>query len=106
MKFLHVTFQTQYRDAIEALLVEQGVEQFVMYPREAGRDRDGKHDSTQAFPGSLAAVQGPIDDDRVDAVFEALRRFQESKRAHAHVDAAILPVERVLGPPDTPEDDA
>lgn len=96
MKLLHVTFQFQYADAVEAIVSERGVKDFVHHPRVSGRDRDGAHDGSQAFPGHMASIEALVDDAAMPELLDALRRFRDEKRAHAHLCAVVLPVEEVL----------
>lgn len=104
MKLVHVTVQFQYAEAVEAILNRCGVERWVRVPRIHGRDRDGKHDGSQAFPGNVTLVQAQVEDGDVDALLDALVTFRDDKRAHEHLDAVVLPVERRLprggGPPE------
>lgn len=96
MKLLLVTFQFQYADEIEALLTSHGAADRVRHPRISGRDRDGRHEGSQAFPGHMAAIQAFVAEDQVEALLTALRNFRDAKPAHAHLRAAVLPLERTL----------
>lgn len=96
MKFLHLTYQFQYSDMLEAILDEHGIVNYARYPRIAGRDSDGKHANSQAFPGHLAAIHALVPDGALDALFDRLNEFRKEKEAHEHLRAVVLPVERVL----------
>jgi hypothetical protein len=96
MKLLHVTLQFQYAEEIEGLLAERGVVDLVRHPRVAGRDRDGRHDGSQAFPGHMAAIQAFVPEGQVAPLLEDLRAFRDAKPAHAHLRAAVLSVDETL----------
>jgi len=96
MKLVHITFQFQYAEAIDAILAEHEIRDYVRHPRIAGRDADGKHDNSQAFPGHLASVDAFVDNDTVDALLDALEEFRTEKTAHEHLRAAVMPVDRIL----------
>ncbi|MDX1631340.1 MAG: hypothetical protein R3234_05745 [Thermoanaerobaculia bacterium] len=97
MKLLHLTFQVQYTEPVEEILGEQGLEAWARTGRIAGRDGDGRHEGSQAFPGSLTVIQAQVPDGRVDQVLTALEEFRREKRAHHHLEALVLPVERKIG---------
>lgn len=96
MKLVHITFQFQYAEAIEAILARCHVTDMVRYPRVVGRDRDGRHEGSQAFPGHMAAIHAHVPQERLEDLWALLREFRDAKRAHAHLQAVVLPVERLL----------
>ncbi|MGD2113871.1 MAG: TolC family protein, partial [Acidobacteriota bacterium] len=97
MKLVHVSVQVQYTDPVEAILAGQGLRVWARYGRIAGRDCDGRHEGSQAFPGNLTVIQAQVPDARVDAVLDALQEFRRAKRAHRHLEALVLPIERKIG---------
>lgn len=103
MKLLHLTFQFQYTDMIEALLAKHRVMDYVFYPRIAGRDSDGKHTNSQAFPGHMTAVHAFVAEETVAPLLGDLNKFRQEKAAHRHLRAAILPVEQTA--PDSVDED-
>ena len=98
MKLLHVSFHFEYAEIIEQILDRHGVDDYTRYSMIEGKDRDGKHFGTQAFPGSVTVIQAQVPDDRekVDALFRDLQAFREEKDAHRHLQVLLLPVERRL----------
>lgn len=96
MKLVLVTFQFQYAEEIETLLAKHGIVDLVRHPRIAGRDRDGRHDGSQAFPGHMAAIQAFVEEGRTEPLLDALRAFRDAKPAHAHLRAAVLPLDETL----------
>ncbi|MEX0653319.1 MAG: PG0541 family transporter-associated protein [Phycisphaeraceae bacterium] len=96
LKLVMIHFHFEYTDAIEAILDRHGVASYVRYPMMEGKDRDGKHYGTQTFPGNVSVVHAQVGEDVIEKVFADLRRFREQKPAHRHVEALVLPVERVL----------
>ena len=96
MKLLHLSFRFEFTDRIEVLLDRHNVRHFVRYPMVEGKDRDGKHFGGKVFPGSVSVVQAQVEDEKVEGLLEDLRSFREEKKAHRHVEALILPVERRL----------
>ena len=97
MKLVHVTFQIQYVDAVEAILERRGLGSWVRSGRIGGRDRDGRHDGSQAFPGNVTVIRALIRDEEVEGLLEELERFREDKSSHRHLVAAVLPVDRSIG---------
>lgn len=96
MKLLHVTFQVQYTDHVEAILEAHQLREYVRYPQIAGMDSDGKHTYSQAFPGHMTCIQAQILEEKVKDVLNALQDFREEKKAHHHLQALVLPVEQTL----------
>jgi hypothetical protein len=96
VKLVQVTCHFEYTDEIEQILDRHRLEHWVRHSRIEGRNVDGKHTGTQAFPGNISVVETRVDDERLDALLDDLRNFRDAKRAHRHVDALVLPVERSL----------
>ncbi len=96
MKLVQVSFHYEYVEAIEEILDAHGVRDFVRYPGIEGGDRDGKHFGTQVFPGQVGVVQAQVAEERLEPLLSDLRRFRDAKKAHAHLEALVLPIERRL----------
>jgi hypothetical protein len=96
MKLVQVNFHFEYSDVIDDIVENNGVTQYVRHPRIVGYDSEGKHDGTQVFPGNTAVIQALVEDDRVDALLTKLAHFRAEKRAHQHLEAFVMPVERQL----------
>lgn len=97
MKLLHLSVQVQYTDLVEAILGGEGLRMWARYRRIGGRDADGRHEGSQAFPGSLTVIQAQLPDERVEAVLDALQEFRREKSSHRHLEALVLPVEQRIG---------
>lgn len=93
---LQINVHFEYGEAIERLLDRHGVEQYVRFPMMEGRDHEGKHFGTQAFPGNVTVVQAQVMADRLDALLSDLRAFRDQKPAHRHLQAVAWPIERRL----------
>jgi hypothetical protein len=96
VKLVHVTFHFEYAEVIEAMLDRHGIRDFVRYPLVEGADREGKHFGTQVFPGQVTVVQAQVPEDRLGGLLDDLRRFRDARKAHAHLEALVLPIERTL----------
>lgn len=96
MKLVRVTFQFHFQEDIEGILLELQLADYVIVPHAEGRDRDGRHDNSQAFPGYSALADVAVDDDEVSELLEALRRFRDARVPHHHVRAYVIDVERTL----------
>lgn len=96
MKLLHLSFHFEYSEIIDTILDKHEIDAFVRHPMIEGRDRDGKHYGTQAFPGNVTVVQAQVEEPKIDALFEDLGAFREQREAHRHLQAILLPVERRL----------
>jgi hypothetical protein len=96
MKFMHITFHFEYGDEIEKILDRNQIENFVRYTMCEGRDRDGKHYGTQVYPGSTTVVQAQVPDEKLEQMLGDLRDFRDQKTAHSHLEAVVLPIERLL----------
>ena len=92
---IHVHFE--YTDAIDAILEAAGVAQFVRYRLMDGKDHEGRHYGSQVFPGNVTIFQAIVAADKVDALMAALERFRVEKRAHEHLQALVMPIERQIG---------
>jgi hypothetical protein len=96
MKFLHLTFHFEFADAIERILEKNAIRNFVRHAMVAGKDIDGRHDGTKVFPGHVTVVQARVPEEKLDAVLEDLETFKKDKKAHGHLEAMIIPVERYV----------
>ncbi|MEX0886684.1 MAG: PG0541 family transporter-associated protein [Phycisphaeraceae bacterium] len=97
LKLVQIHVHFEYTDAIDVLLEHAGVRQFVRYPLMEGKDHEGRHHGTQIFPGNLTVFQAIVPEADVDRLFADLEHFRTEKRAHEHLQALVLPVERQLG---------
>jgi len=93
MKLIHITFHFEFTEAIEEILNEQEIQNYVRFGMMQGRDRDGRLMGNQAFPGSITVIQAQVPDEQTGSVLEALSRFRQAKEAHQHLEALVLPVE-------------
>lgn len=96
MKFVHVTYHFEYAGAIEEILDAHDIEDYARYPMMEGTDEKGKHFGTQVHPGNVSVVQAQVPDHDLDALMDDLKEFKESKKAHEHLEALVLPIERRL----------
>lgn len=96
MKFLHLTYHFQYNDIIEEILDEHEIENYARYPMIEARDNQGKHFGTQVHPGNSTVVEAQVPEEVVDDLLEDLRNFRDSRKAHEHLEALILPIEKKL----------
>jgi hypothetical protein len=96
VKLVQVRLHFEYTDVIEEILDRHGLQHWVRHPRIEGRDGEGKHTGSQAFPGSVSVVEIQVDDDRLDTLLDELRSFRDAKPAHGHLEALVLPIDRTL----------
>ncbi|GEM_PF-615130 len=96
MKLLHLTFHFEYREAIEKILDEQGVQNYVVYPMMEGKDIDGKHFGSKIHPGNVSVIEAQVEEDQIEQLFEKLSEFKHAKRSRYHLEALILPIERKI----------
>jgi hypothetical protein len=96
MKFLHIAFRFEYAEKIEEVLDRHELQDYVRYSMAEGRDRDGKHFGTKAFPGNTSVVQAQVPDESLEELLTDLKRFKEEKSARGHIRVLVLPVERCL----------
>jgi hypothetical protein len=96
MHLVQITFHFEFWEKIEAILDERRTGWYVRFPSVQGKDRDGKHDNTRVFPGSLSVVQILMEDDQIDDLMKRLDGFRAERQAHRHLEAIILPVVRRL----------
>ena len=94
MKLLHLTFHHEFSDAVERILDRHEVSDFVLHPMLQGRDRDGKHYGSKVHPGNITLVQALVEDERIPDLLEEVNAFRDEKSSHAHLRAAVIPVER------------
>lgn len=98
MKLLMVSVHFEYADVIEEIIDRHDVEHYLVYPRIEGRDSEGFHEGSQVHPGNLSAIHIRLQDDAVDALIDDLRAFRLEKKAHHHLEAVVVPIERWMGP--------
>jgi hypothetical protein len=98
MKLVHITFQEQYTEAVEGILGHLEVASWVRHRRVDGRDLDGRHEGSQAFPGAVTVIEVRMRDEVVGELLERLEAYRTAKRVHRHLEALVLPVERMIGP--------
>jgi hypothetical protein len=96
LKLLHLTFHHEFSDAVERILDRHGVSDYVLHPMTHGRDLDGKHYGSKIYPGNITVVQALVEDGRVSDLLEEVKAFRDEKASHAHLRAAVMPVERQL----------
>ncbi len=99
MKCIQIHVHVEYTAAMQAILERHGVLDIACYPQMQGRDREGRRHGTRVFPGNLAILQALVADEKLDRVFADLEHFRGQGRAHAHLQAFMTPVERVLVEP-------
>lgn len=96
MKQVQVSVHSEYAELICDILEDQEIDHYVLIPRAEGRNNDGRHEGTQVFPGTLMLAFIRVPDDKVDALLEKLAEFRDEKKAHEHLEALVLPIERQL----------
>lgn len=96
MKLVIITFHFEYTDAIEAILDQQGIADYVRLAMIEGKDADGKHFGSQVFPGNSSVVHAQVPEERLQSCLDELARFRAAKPAHQHLQALVLPIERRL----------
>jgi hypothetical protein len=96
MKLVQITVHFEYTEIVEEMLDRHGIDHYVRYPMMEGKDRDGKHFGSQVFPGNVTIFQAQTPDDTVEPLLGELRVFRDERRAHHHLQAIVLPIERVL----------
>jgi len=96
MKLLHLTFHHEFSDAVERILDRHEVSDFVLHPMTHGKDLDGKHYGSKVYPGNMTVVQALVEDERVSELLEEVKAFRDEKSSHAHLRAAVIPVEQQL----------
>ncbi len=97
MKLVMVSVHFEYTDVIEEIIERHDVQHYLVYPRIEGRDSEGFHEGSQVHPGNLAALHVRVDDDAVDALLDDLQAFRVEKKAHNHLEAVVVNVERWMG---------
>ncbi|MFO8048151.1 MAG: hypothetical protein R6U29_03880 [Desulfosudaceae bacterium] len=96
MKLMHITVHFEFSEDIEEILNSNEIQNYVRYNMMQGQDRDGRHFGNQVFPGSITVIQAQVPENKIEPVFQDLTNFRESKPAHQHLEALILPVENRL----------
>jgi hypothetical protein len=98
VKLVIISVHFEYADVIEAIVDRHDVRHYFAFPRIEGRDSEGFHEGSQVHPGNLTALHVRSADDAVPALLEDLERFRREKRAHAHLEAMVVPIETWMGP--------
>lgn len=100
MKLVVISVHFEYADVIEQIIDGHDVPHYFVFPRIEGRDNEGFHEGSQVHPGNLTAVHARMEDDAVDALLDDLQAFRVEKKAHRHLEAMVLDVQRWMGPAD------
>ena len=95
MKLLHLSFPFQHTEAVETILCRRPLENDVVYPRVAGRNEEGRHDGSQAFPGNLTVIQLQVMEEDLEDLLADLRAFRKTKKKHRLLQALLIPVEQI-----------
>lgn len=96
MKFVHITYHFEYAERIEDILDKHEIQDYARYGMMEGKDEKGKHFGSQVHPGNVSVVQAQVPEDQLDDLMADLKTFKESKQAHEHLEALVLPIERRL----------
>jgi hypothetical protein len=96
VKLVHVTYHFEYAETIEGILDNHDIEDYARYSMMEGRDEQGKHFGTQVHPGNVSVLQAQVSEEKLDELMADLKEFKESKPAHQHLEALVLPIERRL----------
>lgn len=94
MKLLHLTYHFQYREMIQDILDHHEIENYVRYPMLEGKDNMGKHFGSQVYPGNVSVIQAQVPESELDELLNELKDFRDEKKAHEHLEALVLPIER------------
>lgn len=94
MKLLHITFHFEFEEVIEGILDRYHIGDYVLHPMVQGKDVDGKHYGSKVYPGNINVIQAQVPEEKLEGLLEELSSFKEEKRAHRHLEALVLPVER------------
>lgn len=96
MKLVMISCRFEYNGPVERILAKHEVQDFIRAPSVEGSDSDGKHMASKIHPGHMAQVWAQLEDEAVDALLEDLQAFKESKKAHGHLTALVLSVDKSL----------
>lgn len=96
MKLLVITTHFEFAEIVERVLDSNGVAHYNRFGMIEGKDRDGRHMGTQVHPGNMTVFHAQAMEDQIDPIFAELKRFREAKKAHRHLEALVLPIERRL----------
>lgn len=96
MKLLQVVFYFEYAEAIESILDRNGVVNYVRHSMIEGKDKNGKRQGTQVFPGRFSMIQARVEKEKLASILSDLEDFKGLKKAHDHLQAFVLPIEQAL----------
>jgi hypothetical protein len=96
VKLLYLSFPFQHTEAVESILRRHPLGNYVVYARVAGRNEEGRHDGSQAFPGSLAVIQAQLMEEDLEGLLKDLRAFREEKKKNRFLQALTIPVEQLF----------
>lgn len=96
MKLVNISYHFQYNERIERILDQNDIEHFIRFPMTEGKDTEGKHYGSQVHPGNVSLVQAQVPDTSVDSLLDDLEEFKEERKAHQHLEALVLSVDRKL----------
>ena len=92
MKLVRVTYRFEFSAPIGEILAEQDVRDYTRRRDVQGRDADGLHQGSQAFPGHMEEVWAQVPDRQAESLLDALQQFRQLSASHEHLRAAVMEV--------------
>lgn len=96
MKLVMIAYRFEYNEPVERILNANGIVDFIRHPRTDGSETGGKHFGSKVHPGHMAQVWARVEDENLDGLLDALKKFKTEKKAREHLTAMVLGVEREI----------
>ncbi len=96
MKMLVITYHFEFSEYIEELLDNYAIRDYIRISQVEAKDCDGKRFGSKVFPGNSSLVQAQVPEEKLEDILADLKAFKESRVAHHHLEALVLPVEQRL----------
>jgi len=96
VKLLQVILYFEYAEEVESILDRNQVVNYVRHSMIEGKDKYGKRRGTQVFPGRFSVIHAQVEEEQLASIFSDLSEFKKLKKAHEHLQALVLPIEKIL----------
>jgi hypothetical protein len=94
LKLLYIAIEYHYTERVLDLIEQRGLKHYQHLPRVQGRDPGGRHEGSQVFPGHLALLLVPVQDEDLEAVLDDFRALRESDDQYRNMIGLVLAAEQ------------
>lgn len=90
MQLVQITFHFEFWGKIEAILDQEGINQFVRFPTVQGKDDEGKHMAARCTPAPCPWCRSRSRTKISTVSSRPSKNFREERKAHSHLNVVTL----------------